>query len=118
MTIEYFVKQAQKKASLDESKERGEPIISHVQQNIEDTFKKCVKKMESGDSDEFIRTRPAAPEPERKHESFEPLRTPEGPSERRENALTIVPTPIVIDEQIDDLAFDPEALPHLRELDS
>jgi len=71
--------------------------------------------MESGDSDEFIRTRSAVPESERKHESFEPLRSPEGPSERRERPLTIVPAPIVIGEQIDDLDFNPD-LPHLQEL--
>ena len=115
LTIDYFVKQAQNKINLGEVKEYAENI-PHLQQNIEDTFKKCVEKLASGDSDDFIRTRPAVPESERKHD--DPVeRTEEGidsdPPEIQIPSLSIVPK---ISEGAEDDELYPDDLPHLRDM--
>jgi len=110
LTIDYFVNQAQKKSALGlglgEVKEDAENI-QHLQQNIEDTFKKCVEKMESPNSSQFIRTRPVGlasdrgydpthvPESDRKHDPVEFPEPAEGidrdfPGGRQQPTLSII----------------------------
>ena len=121
LTIDYFVKQAQNKINLGEVKEYAENIL-HLQQNIEDTFKKCVEKLASGDSDDFIRTRPAVPESDRKHD--DPVEIPgteegidSGLPGRQIPSLSIVPKVSGDSEDDeDDEEFYPDDLPHLRDM--
>ena len=121
LTIDYFVKQSQNKVDLGEVKEYAENI-PHLQQNIEDTFKKCVETMQSGNSDDFIRTRPSVPESERKHD--DPVEIPgteegidSGLPGRQTPSLSIVPKVSGDSEDDeDDEEFYPDDLPHLRDM--